>query len=140
MRYTLSKHGRPWSVKAHRLVALAFLGPSPFPRAHVAHYDGDKTNNHVPNLRWATPAENEADKRRHGRAHGAPPGERHPMAKLTVDIVKEMRRLAATGMNAREISEQLGVAKLTTYDAICGNTWKSVLDPPPVPKKRRKPR
>ena len=50
----------------HRLVAEAFLGPCPSPKHIVAHYDGKRTNAHYSNLRWATYAENEADKKKHG--------------------------------------------------------------------------
>ncbi len=138
LKYGLSKHCRYWHVKAHRLVALAFLEPPPFPGAHVAHFDGNKRNNHVSNLRWATPKENEDDKRRHGRVRGAPPGESHPQAKLTEDLVKEMRHLAASGLRFKEIAGRLGVAPLTAYDAIFGITWKTVKEPPPVPRRRRK--
>jgi hypothetical protein len=138
LRYGLSKHRRYWHVKAHRLVALAFLGSPPCPGSHVAHFDGDKLNNHVSNLRWATQKENEADKRRHGRVGGAPPGERHPMAKLTVATVRGMRRLAAAGTTVKSIAAQFGVPKLTAYDAIVGNTWKLVSEPHPVSLQRRR--
>lgn len=138
LRYGLSRRGQYWHVTAHRLVALAFLGPPPFPGAHVAHFDGDKMNNHVSNLRWATAAENEADKQRHGTARGAPPGERHPASKLTADSVRKMRQLAASGMTIKAISERFDVPKLTAYDAIRGTTWKVVTDPPPVPGQKRR--
>lgn len=53
----------------HRMVALTFIGPPPTPRHQVAHNDGSRGNNHWTNLRWATPAENQADRRRHGTYH-----------------------------------------------------------------------
>ena len=50
----------------HVLVAAAFIGPRP-DGMFVCHYNDVKTDNRVENLRYATPADNEADKRRNGR-------------------------------------------------------------------------
>lgn len=42
----------------HRVVAAAFLKPPPSPAHQIDHLWGDKTDNHVANLRWVTRAEN----------------------------------------------------------------------------------
>lgn len=57
----------------HALVASAFFGPRPN-GYHVNHIDGDTENNHVGNLEYVTPAENE----RHAVKNGLKAtGERH---------------------------------------------------------------
>lgn len=52
----------------HRLVLEAFVGPCP-PGMEACHWDDDPTNNHLSNLRWDTPSENELDKVRNGGHH-----------------------------------------------------------------------
>lgn len=49
----------------HGLVAECWRGPRPDGH-QAAHKDGDNTNNVPPNVRWATPLENENDKWGHG--------------------------------------------------------------------------
>lgn len=57
LRVSISKGGRRQTVKIHREVAKAFI-PNPENKAEVNHKDGNKENNHVVNLEWATPREN----------------------------------------------------------------------------------
>lgn len=54
---SLYKDGKKVCFKAHKLVALAFI-PNPENKPTVNHKDGNKSNNHVSNLEWATRSEN----------------------------------------------------------------------------------
>lgn len=80
-------HGKSHTRFVARLVAAAFIGERPEGMV-VCHINGIKDDNHVENLKYGTPTENEHDKRRHGTA---PIGERHPAAKLTEDKVLTIR-------------------------------------------------
>ncbi len=51
--YILQINGKPKTMRANRLVARAFI-PNPENKPTVNHKDGDKKNNHVSNLEWAT--------------------------------------------------------------------------------------
>lgn len=106
----------------HRLVASTFL-PSPANtsvRLHVAHYDGNKLNNDVTNLRWATPKENIEDQLRHGkRAKGS----RHGMSKLTEQDVVEIKKLLTAHKSQKEIAKLYRVDASTICRINAGTRW-----------------
>ena len=66
----LSKDGKGKTLVVHRLVLEAFVGPCP-PGAEGLHWDDDKENNALSNLRWGTRRENLLDRVRNGRHHFA---------------------------------------------------------------------
>lgn len=64
------------TVSVHRLVAKTFI-PNPENKREVNHVDGDKTNNNVSNLEWATAGENQ----RHARKLGLNRTELNPLCR-----------------------------------------------------------
>lgn len=121
----LSRGGKYRYAKVSVLVAETFLGAKPTRRHHAAHWDGDKRNNQLANLRWATPVENELDKIRQGKSPDVR-GEKHPMHVLTEKKVIQIRADRAAGIPVRKIAADLGVGVLTVYDVIRGVTWTHV--------------
>ncbi len=91
----------------HRLVLEAFVGLSP-EGTECCHGDGNPSNNHLTNLRWATRSENYRDAVRHGTAAI---GERNGQTKVTPSALAEMRQMRACGAKHREIAAEFGFSQ-----------------------------
>lgn len=107
----------------HQLVALAFLGPKPSPLHQVAHLDGQRLNNHVSNLAWLLPIENDAHKDLHGtRLRGS----QIPSAKLTEAQVALIRQALATGSRQCVLAQVYGVSDSAVSLIARNQTWRHV--------------
>lgn len=96
----LRRQNRETRRLVHRLVLRAFVGPCP-EGMETRHLDGVRTDNRLDNLCYGSPADNYADRLRHG-TDGR--GSRCGTAKLTEVEVLEIRRLYAAGMTQRELA------------------------------------
>ncbi len=106
----------------HRAVLEAFVGPCP-EGYQGAHGDGNRANNALANLRWASKASNAADKREHGTAH-RPSGEAHPMARLTEAQVLDVLRRCRGGEKQRHVAQDLGLDPRTVNSIVRGKSWR----------------
>ena|SRR3990167_10582625 len=116
----LWRNAKCWHIGIHRLVAMLFLGPPPTKYYHASHLDGNKTNNRVTNLQWATAKQNEAQKRIHGRMAI---GEKNGWAKLK-DI--EAAEIKKSSLSTKILMARYHVSKYTINDIRAGNLWKHV--------------
>lgn len=80
--------GRRWG--AHHLICVWTHGEPPTPQHEAAHSCGRPSCCNPGHLRWASPAENSADRLLHGTDAR---GEKSATAKLTAEQVRAIRRL-----------------------------------------------
>lgn len=136
VRYWVTIDGKGRWVAAHRLVCEAWHGPPPKGgESHAAHWDGQRDNNHFTNLRWATPAENSADRSLHGTDSHA---ERNGRARLTWAAVSRIRAdYRGRGEQVAAYAQEFGVCTNAIRSALYGITWKpKSTDECPLPKAR----
>lgn len=107
----------------HRLVMRTFFGELST-RKYVNHIDGNKENNHLSNLEWCTPGENN----RHAFETGLKKsGGDRKQAKLTNENVSEARKLyASRHYSMGELAIKYGVSEKAISNALHGRTFKNV--------------
>lgn len=108
----------------HTLVASAFLGPKPAGARTVNHKDGNKSNNHVENLEWASYAENN----RHARLTrlNMQDGENCNLSKFSKDVVDAVRILWPSGRFTRdEIGGLFGMSAQHVYEIVALKSRKT---------------
>lgn len=96
----LSKNSIPKGHRMHRLIASAFI-PNPLGKAEVNHIDGDKGNNSLGNLEWATRSEN--------IVHAVKIGLRK--TKKVAQICKKTKEILKVWPSAQEATRKLGISR-----------------------------
>lgn len=119
--HTPKQRVETWTI--HRLVMMAFKPRPDAAELDVSHIDGNKENNRLWNLEWATRKQNEARKLEHGtRASGS----RNGQSKLDERMARAIRDLHKfDGLNQRLLAERFGICQQNVAAIIAGRTWKS---------------
>ena len=123
LRTSISEGGKAKPILAHRLIALAFLGPCPDGYT-VNHKNGIKTDNRPDNLEYVTLSDNV----RHAHANNMMPrGMQRSRAKLDDDKVRDIRRRYAEGSaGMRPLAREYGVHSSVINCVVQRRTWKHV--------------
>lgn len=106
----------------HRLVLGAFVGECPAGQ-EVRHLDGVASNNHLTNLAYGTPAQNTADKQKHGTV---PKGASHSAAKLSEQDVLHIHSQLAEGCRQKDLAAFYGVTRTAIAAIQQGRAWAHV--------------
>lgn len=119
----LCKNQIEQTMYIHRLVALHFI-PNPKNKPEVNHKDGDKSNNKVTNLEWATESENNKHAHEIG-LNSSLKGADSKFAKLTWENVFEIRRMwESGGYTQTEIADIYNVGGPNICNIVNFKTWK----------------
>lgn len=115
-------------TRAHRFACEFTHGPAPADRYEAAHSCGRKMCVNPSHLRWASSAENNADK----IAHGTHPYQLH--SKLTPADVRAIRAAAAVGTWGimTQLARQYGVRLAVVSQIVRRVSWAWVTDEPAV--------
>ena len=117
----LRKNGKVYERRVNRLVAEAFL-PNPENKPTVNHKDGNKLNNHVDNLEWATKEEN----MQHAYKLGLKKPIRgcdHRSSKLTKEQISEIKKTYKRykkGFGSVALAKKYGVDSSTILRIVQG--------------------
>jgi len=106
----------------HRLILLAFVGPCP-DGLQSCHYNGNRTDNRIDNLRWDSRKNNAIDKHRHNTTVM---GEKVHTAKLIPSNVLRIRERYATGETLTAIAEDYPVNVQSIHYIVHRKTWKHI--------------
>ena len=105
----------------HRIIAKTFI-PNPNGYPQINHKDGNKLNNKVNNLEWATSKMNVHHSHRLGLANCIW-GEKQGHSKLFNKDVVKIRKLIAKGYNNAEIGRLYNANKNTIRSIRLGLSW-----------------
>lgn len=110
------------SKGAHRIVCEVVHGAPPTHNSEAAHICGNSSCVNPQHIRWASPAQNQADKISHGTNLEA---DRHPNAKLSNDSVSFIKRSRGI-ISQADLASRFGVSKSTVAMIHAGHNWKSI--------------
>lgn len=119
---TLAKEGKHKRELVHRIVALAFID-NPLNKPEINHIDGNKSNNAVDNLEWATSSENQIHA---NDVLGCQVGEKHPLSKFKNIEIPEIIKEYSTVKNYKKIADKYSVYPSTIRRIVLRKTYKNV--------------
>lgn len=108
----------------HRLVLESFAG-LPKDGEQGRHFpDADKSNNHLSNLAWGSPKQNQADRHEQGSAVN---GDSCHLAKITNDQAAEIRRRLDSGEQIRAVAREYKMSESAVGHIKARRSWGKAL-------------
>lgn len=108
---------------AHRIIASAFID-NPDNKPFVNHIDGNKSNNYIYNLEWATRSENAQHAMNILGVKSM--GSVHYLTKLTDEDVAMIKKMRGHGVTLKQIAEIYDIQLSTIGKITTGVNWKHI--------------
>jgi hypothetical protein len=121
-KISVSIDGRKWHLTAHRIATYLAKGP-PLPGMHALHSCDNPPCCNPDHLRWGTGMENISDAIERGLLKR---GIENPAARLTDELVRDIRVLHRYGAGARVLGRTFGINHQTIRDIVRGHIWRHV--------------
>ena len=118
----LFREGKQSPRHVHHIILEAFVGARPS-GMHGCHNNGNRLDNQASNLRWDTPANNQADRVLHGTDEC---GSKSPRAILNESQVLEICERLCRRDRTTEIASDFGVGAHVVYKIKKGKSWRHI--------------
>lgn len=119
-KVSLCRNAKRKEYLVHRLVAMTFIQENIPPKMDVCHYDGNKLNNSLENLRVDTRWGNSQDQIRLGRT---PRGEKCGSNVHTEEKVRSIKAAVESGRSQSEVAREFGVRSQYVHNIMKGYIW-----------------
>ncbi|WP_430229315.1 HNH endonuclease signature motif containing protein [Paraburkholderia tropica] len=118
-KVSLCRDAKRKEYLVHRLVVMTFIGDIP-PGMDVCHFDGNKLNNALSNLRIDTRKGNCSDNIRLGRT---PRGQKCGSNKYDAAFILRVRELSANGVRDCDIAREMNITPQYVNNIIKKRVW-----------------
>lgn len=124
IKIVLYKDGKGKGIYAHRIIAQVWVS-NPYNKPHINHKNGIKDDNRYVNLEWCTQQENNQHAKEM-KLYKPLLGSQHGQAKLTEEIVLEIRKKSKEGITGKSLAEFYSVDPMTINRVLNRKTWKHI--------------
>lgn len=121
IKVTLYRDRKQKKIHVHRLVALHFVDGRTAERDFACHRNGKRIDNAAANIKWATQAENIADKIGHG-THQI--GSKHGRASIDESVAAEVKRLFEEIPKYKGKLQEIAARTGASYQVVSGIVHK----------------
>jgi hypothetical protein len=120
---SLVRDGKKYRIPVHKLVAECYLPAKPSKGAVVRHLNGNSFDNSYLNLAWGSRQDDANDRILH---RTTAKGVQNHFARLSEEIVREIRKRYWSGESTTRIAEQFCLSQRHVRNIAFGRCWRHV--------------